>query len=72
MNKLGNHENLQNSSAGGGSGVSNENLNLLRRQSPLGSEHNSASAAAVAAADNVPKLPPKPGTDRVKVNSISM
>ena len=52
------------SSAGGGGGVaSDENLNLLRRQSPLGSEHNSASAAAVAATDNVPKLPPKPGTE---------
>ena len=50
------------SSAGGGV-ASNENLNLLRRQSPLGSEHNSASAAAVAATDNVPKLPPKPGTE---------
>ena len=50
------------SSAGSGVGggmASNENLNLLqRRQSPLGSEQNSAAAAS---ADNVPKLPPKPG-----------
>ena len=48
------------SSATGGT-ASNENLNLLRRQSPLGSEQNSAIAASVAD-NNVPKLPPKPGT----------